>query len=32
MFAMEGARIVGCDIQEGAAARTAAQLADQATR
>lgn len=29
MFAREGARIVGCDIQDGAAARTAAALAEQ---
>lgn len=29
LFAREGARIVGCDIQEGAAGRTAGQLADQ---
>jgi NAD(P)-dependent dehydrogenase (short-subunit alcohol dehydrogenase family) len=29
LFAREGARIVGCDVQEGAAARTAEVLADQ---
>jgi meso-butanediol dehydrogenase / (S,S)-butanediol dehydrogenase / diacetyl reductase len=29
MFAKEGARIVGCDIQEGAAERTAAALREQ---
>lgn len=28
MFAREGARIVGCDVQAGAAERTAAQLSD----
>src|SRR3954464_11452797 len=29
LFARGGARIVGCDIQEGAAARTAGELADK---
>lgn len=29
MFAREGARVVGCDLQDGAAHRTAAALADE---
>lgn len=29
LFAREGARVIGCDVQDGAAQRTAAQLADE---